>query len=114
MLGRSLGIFITAILVLIASVAMLIIGVFSLSTRALPKDLMLSFTTLVVAGCGIASGIGMLRLQRWARLSILVFSVAIASWTLLAAPIILFYPFPTPTDVPEEAMAFARTDLPFL
>jgi hypothetical protein len=41
-----------------------------------------------------------------------VFSVAIVSWTLLAAPTILFYPIPGPTDIPEEAVASARSFLP--
>jgi hypothetical protein len=113
-LTRSFGIAITAILVLMAAVAMLVIGVFSLSAGVLPKDLVFSSITMGLAGWGIATGIGMLRLQRWARLSMLVFSVGIASWTLLAAPTLLFYPLPTPTDLPEEAITVARSILPVL
>ena len=64
-------------------------------------------------GCwGIASGVGMLLLRRWARFSTLVFSVATASWVLLAAPAFLFFPIPIPPDIPEEAIAAVRSFLP--
>jgi hypothetical protein len=111
---RSVGISITATLILLGSGCLLIIGIYSLVANVLAQDLRFSLITLLLGCWGIATGIGVLLRQRWARLSILASSVAIASWALLAAPTILFYPIATPTDVPEEAIRFAMSVFPSL
>src|SRR6266853_3501634 len=114
MLTRPFGISITAVLILIASGVILIIGIYSLAASVLAKDLGFSFVSMMLGGWGTATGVGILLLRRWARLSILMFSVTITSWAFLAAPIILFYPIPTPTDVPEAATAAVMSVLPVL
>ena len=104
MLTRPIGISVTAVLVLVASVAMLVIGIYGLTPSAPAKDLSTSLVAMALGGAGIATGVGILRLQRWARLSLLVFSVAIASWILHAAPVAFMYPLSVPADIPPEAI----------
>ena len=102
----------TPALILIASGALLIIGLYSLTASAPGNDPVFSFVAMILGGGGIATGVGMLLLRRWARLTTLVVSIVIGSWAFLAAPVILYYPIRTSTNDPEEAIAFARGALP--
>jgi hypothetical protein len=54
---------------------------------------------------GIATGIGVLRLRQWARISILVFAGIIAVMCFLAAVLMAFAPFPTPPNPTMSASA---------
>jgi hypothetical protein len=56
---------------------------------------------------GLATSIGLFRLKRWARLSILVFSVLLALMSIFSAPILLLIPLPqTPGADPQAATYF--------
>jgi len=57
-----------------------------------------SLMYIVPAGIGIASGIGLLRLRNWARISTIVFSVVLICISVFPAVLILFMPFPTQPD----------------
>lgn len=58
-----------------------------------------------LAGWGIATGVGLIRLRNWARISMLVFSVLLVFMTLLPAILFLFLPLPAPPDAKDPEMA---------
>ncbi|HXZ28558.1 MAG TPA: hypothetical protein VEG08_11250 [Terriglobales bacterium] len=59
----------------------------------------------VVAVLGIATGVDLLRLRRWARISVLIFAGFLCLMGFTAGFVILLMPFPAPPHPPAE---FAR------
>src|SRR5262252_7373756 len=59
---------------------------------------------------GLAAGIGLIYLKRWARISILVFAGILVVFTLPGALIMAFIPLPKPNDpnLPVHFMALMR------
>lgn len=109
---RSSGVIVIAILVLLGSALTLLLGVVVLVAMLvapttgfeklpgpsfLPNILLVfvSLMYLVPASIGIASGVGLLRLQNWARISTIVFSVVLICISVFPAVLTLFMPFPT-------------------
>ena len=112
MMKRSPGVTVIAILVLLGSALTLLLGVVVLIAMLaapatgveklpglsfLPKILLVfvSLMYLVPAGIGIASGVGLLRLRNWARISTIVFSVVLICLSVFPAVLTFFMPFPT-------------------
>ena len=112
MMKRSAGVTVIAILVLLGSALTLLLGVVVLIAMLvaptpgleklpgpsfLPKVILafVSLMYLVPAGIGIASGVGLLRLKNWARISTIVFSVVVVCISIFPAVLTLFMPFPT-------------------
>jgi hypothetical protein len=54
---------------------------------------------------GIATGVGLIHLREWARISMLVFGGLLALFMGLPAIIFLFVPLPTPANVPDPEQA---------
>jgi hypothetical protein len=102
---RSVGITSIAVLSLAASGLLFLIGIFiGLSPfRTMPPSdlpdppasliLQMASVCVVPAVCGIATGMGLLRLKNWARISIIVFSVVLGVTTAFAAVVLLAFPF---------------------
>lgn len=112
MIKRSPGVTAIAILVLLGSALTLLLGVVVLIAMLvasatgieklpgpsfLPRILLVfvSLMYLVPAGIGIASGVGLLHLKNWARISMIVFSVVLICISVFPAALIPFMPFPT-------------------
>jgi hypothetical protein len=115
---RSGGITACAVIVILGSALLLLIGGFGLLGIVVAplregqphfmKYFMGFFLALAlgVAGWGIASGVGLLRLKEWARISILVFSGMLL---FMGFPGLLMIPFmPQPPDLPENFTLYMR------
>jgi hypothetical protein len=63
---------------------------------------------LAFVGWGVASGIGLLQLQQWARISMLVFSGIMIFFCLIPMAIFPFIPIPQPAAAPANLMFFIR------
>lgn len=86
-------------------VLMSVVLPFARQQHPFPREAKLGLTiSLVMFGAlgtwGIVTGIGLLRLRNWARISIVVFSVVLAFGGLVSAPVILL--IPAPTKVPQN------------
>lgn len=112
---RSPGVTVVAVLVLLGSALTLLLGVVVLIAMLvapstgfekfpgpsfLPQLILVfaSLMYLVPACIGIASGIGLLRLRNWARISTIVFSVVLTCISVFPAVLIFFMPFPAQPD----------------
>lgn len=112
-MARSMGVTVSAILVLIGSVfgglfsALLIFAVAmaKMDSAAVPAWAKLSAIGVLV-GCeicaawGIAAGIGLLRLRRWARLSVMLFSGALV-W--FSGTVLITVPFSPMPHLPQSS-----------
>jgi hypothetical protein len=63
---------------------------------------------LAFVGWGVASGIGLLQLQQWARISMLVFSGIMIFFCLIPMAIFPFVPIPQPAAAPANLMFLIR------
>jgi len=109
---RPPGVVVSAIFTLLGSLAM--VGLLVLMSVVLPLarqqppfpreaklGLAISLAMFGALGTwGIVTGIGLLRLRNWARISIVVFSVLLAFGGLVSAPVILL--IPAPPNVPRN------------
>ena len=120
---RSGGVTASAILVFIGSGLTLLFAVFSVLAFFVVRDIPAQppFVRYVMAGIGILevafavwgilSGIGLLRLRRWARISMLVFSGILLFFTL---PVLLIVPWmhlPAPEGTPGNFALFMKVFL---
>lgn len=65
-------------------------------------------------GWGVASGVGLLQLKRWARISMIVYAAILLFCTLPVALLMVFVPLPTnDPNVPPIVMTFMRVGMVF-
>jgi hypothetical protein len=104
---RSAGITISAVLVFIGSGLSLIFGLLMIFAFAvMPSDatpaftrgagLILSVFMLGLAGWGIATGVNLLHLREWARISMIVFSGLLLVMAVPGLLMMIIMPLPTP------------------
>ena len=116
-MARSGGITFSAVVVFLGSACMALLGVSATIGNIMMARLggplgthsfivLLAFDVLIIlglAGWGIATGVGLIRLRRWARISLLIFSGLLAAISTLAGIGMALIPFPQP--VQKEASA---------
>lgn len=109
---RSTGVTISAVVVFIGSAMLLLGGVFGFVGLKLAPHGSIPMATPLFRGAlifdgvldlafvawGIASGVGLIRLRPWARISILVFSGIMVVFSLIPMVIIPFVPLPPQSD----------------
>lgn len=115
-LKPSPGIVAAAIVAIIGSAFSLLFGLIeiAISFIRLPADVQmpasfmkysLFFAAVMAFGFGawgIASGVGLLRLRKWARISTIVYSAILLVFTILPVLIFLLMPFPATTGYPPH------------
>jgi len=116
-LGRSAGITISAVLAFVGSAIALFAGaVMTLSfTVAIPNGQLprgfgyiAIFAVLFAAllgAWGIISGVGLLKLREWSRISVIVFSVLLLAVAVPGFLTFLFLKLPIPANTPDPGMA---------
>lgn len=112
-MARSAGITASAVAVFAGSAltilggAAAILGMLLVSSRPMPNvpEHFMSFVIIAEAvfafgfgGWGIASGVGLIQTREWARISMVVFAALLVLFTLPAALMMAFVPFPLPKD----------------
>lgn len=107
---------ITAVIVMLGSMATLVLGLLIAAAGIIAPDPRMSFLRPLlfveavifgaVAVLGIATGVDLFRLRRWARISLLVFAAFLCVVGFTAGFVILLIPFPTP---PGASADFAQT-----
>lgn len=119
---RSIGVTLSAVVVLIGCAMCLLFAVLlAFSTQMAPAasalpilrgalafDIVLD---LAFVCWGVTSAIGLLQLQQWARISMLVFSGIMIVFCLIPMAIFLFIPIPQPAAAPANLMFFIRVFL---
>jgi hypothetical protein len=112
---RSAGVTISAVAVLLGcgvalvSTAFMALGLAEMAATSaaaqLPKSFgaILIFIMLAMAGWGIATGINLLHLREWSRISMLAFSGLLLVIALPGILMMLFVPFPAQPNVPNVA-----------
>ena len=95
-MARSAQLTVVAILVLICSGIVVAAGIFALTAPVPGADRSISILMTVAAVWGVATGGGILRRWRWARISIIVFAAFIASVGYTFGPYALFLLGPPP------------------
>lgn len=113
---RSVGVTLSAILVLLGSALTLLLGVGVTAVGLMPTDPRLSalrplflVEAVILGGAavlGIATGVDLFRLRRWARISLLVFAAFLCLMGLTAGGMMLVVPIPAPASAPA---GFAQT-----
>lgn len=129
-MSRSVGVYITAVLVLAGSVLCLLSGLFQLlaaffQTTVPPTAATPNFPAPTVhflryalffaaamsfafGGWGVATGIGLFGFRRWARISMLIFSGFLLLISLPGLALFLFVPLPVPPEAPAQMMVAVR------
>jgi hypothetical protein len=114
---RSVGITITAVLAFIGSaIALFAAALMSLTfTIAIPNGKLphgfgyiAIFSVLIMvltAAWGVASGVGLLNLREWSRISVLVFSALLLTVAFPGCFMLLFAKFPVPANSPDVELA---------
>ena len=114
---RSAGITITAVLAFIGSaIALFAAALMSLTfTIAIPNGKLphgfgyiAIFSVLIMvltAAWGVASGVGLLNLREWSRISVLVFSALLLTVAFPGCFMVLFAKFPVPANSPDVELA---------
>jgi hypothetical protein len=119
---RSFGVTFSAVIVLLGSgltvlfsaLAALgpVLGPASSHRQNLPPaaGLMLAFIYLLFAGWGIATGVGLIQLRRWARISLLVFNALLLFISIPTILVMMIIPFPgvNSPDLPENFALYMR------
>ena len=107
---RSIAVTVSAIIVLVGSVLCVASGLMGALAivvergrlsegQATTATALLGMLVLILPGIwGVATGIGLLLLKGWARISILIFA-ALLALCVFGAPMILLIPFPATPDV---------------
>jgi len=116
-MNRSVGVTVTAVIVLFGSGLTLLAGVMMLfassSDLPIPENqvhflkyfmVFLALVLFAAAAWGIASGTGLMRLREWARISMLVFSALLLFVCIPGLLMFLFMPFPPPGTTPSPEM----------
>lgn len=117
-MARSAGVTASSIIALIGScLTVLWVGLMTLAVHAAPIPVSPGFVKIVLVGSaliglaaglwGIASGIGLLRLREWARISMLVFGVVLILFCLPTGLLIPFLPMTPPPNSPMPPGFFA-------
>jgi hypothetical protein len=113
---RSVGVTISAVIVLLGcgltlvSSAFMALGLAEIASRgATPQfskaaGMFLVLFMLALAIWGLATGINLLHLREWARISVLVFSGLLLVISMPGIVMMLLVPFPTPPDVADPAL----------
>jgi hypothetical protein len=113
---RSVGVTISAVVVLfgsgiaLVSTAFMVLGFAEMAARgAAPPfgriaGVFLVLFMLCLAGWGVATGISLLYLREWARISMLVFSGFLLVVSFPGILMMLFVPFPAPPGISDPAM----------
>lgn len=113
---RSVGVTISAVVVLfgcgiaLVSTAFTVLGFAEMAARgAAPPfgriaGVFLVLFMLCLAGWGVATGISLLYLREWARISMLVFSGFLLVVSFPGILMMLFVPFPAPPGISDPAM----------
>ena len=70
-----------------------------------------SAVAAALAGLGIATAVGLLRLRSWARTSIMVFAGFMAAICLLSGLVVAIAPIPAPPELPQKTAAIMRSVL---
>jgi hypothetical protein len=97
-----------AAVLLLGSAIALVSGIFAFSLAG--ADRTVSTVAVVVGACGIVTGIGLLRLWRWARISALIVGAVYAYVGFALTPMIPFFQFPIPPDLREQVTTEAATE----
>ncbi len=122
---RSLGVTVIAVLELLGSSLTLLMGIFFAVVMLVvplpaPRDVPIPLTALkaivalsslfyiLPAIWGIASGIGLLRLKNWARISTIVFSVILILMSVFSGLITVLVPLPNASGADPAVMAGFR------
>ena len=116
-MNRSVGVTVTAVIVLFGSGLTLLAGVMMLfassSDLPIPENqvhflkyfmVFLALVLFAAAAWGIASGTGLMRLREWSRISMLVFSALLLFVCIPGFLMFLFMPFPPPGTAPSPEM----------
>lgn len=110
------GITFSAVIVFIGCAFILLCGFFALIGLAfapaqeaqLPflrfAGFFLAVVMLSLTGWGIASGVGLLRLREWARVSMLIFAALLLLMCVPACLLFIFMPFPVPPNADDPEM----------
>jgi hypothetical protein len=121
---RSIGVTLSAVVTILGSALMALFGALMfIGFMAMPGDnpdipsyarvagLVMAGVMLALAAWGITTAVGLLRLRRWARVCILVFSAVMALCCGSAALVTAFAPMPSPPNVPPGLMTGVRIGL---
>lgn len=125
---RSAGVTVSAVLVLLGSAFTLLLGVLMLLSSAFlsktspSANVPVNFGAIVAVeavvvfafgGWGLASGIGLIYLKQWARISLLVFAGFLVCVSLPAVALMAVISLPTPHDpnMPPSFMAVMRVGM---
>ena len=116
-MNRSVGVTVTAVVVLFGSGLTLLAGVTMLfassSDLPIPENqvhflkyfmIFLALVLFAAAAWGIASGTGLMRLREWSRISMLVFSALLLFVCIPGLLMFLFMPFPPPGTAPSPEL----------
>ena len=116
-MNRSVGVTVTAVVVLLGSGLTLLAGVMMLfassSDLPIPENqvhflkyfmVFLALVLFAAAAWGIASGTGLMRLREWSRISMLVFSALLLFVCIPGLLMFLFMPFPPPGTAPSPEL----------
>lgn len=116
-MNRSVGVTVTAVIVLFGSGLTLLAGVMMLfassSDLPIPENqvhflkyfmVFLALVLFAAAAWGIASGTGLMRLREWSRISMLVFSALLLFVCIPGLLMFLFMPFPPPGTAPSPEL----------
>src|SRR5690349_4561697 len=110
---RSAGITVSAVVVIIGSAftilfgALMLLGSALISKSSPAANLPINVGAVLIVEAaiiwafgawGLAAGIGLIYLKRWARISVLVFAAILVVFTLPGTLIIAFIPFPKTND----------------
>ncbi|MBZ5668004.1 MAG: hypothetical protein LAO30_25895 [Acidobacteriia bacterium] len=122
---RSVSVTVVAVLSLLGSLLTLAIGslmaialvITGKSNPALKEPFAVAgmlvgmFFLIVPAIWGLATSLGLFRLKRWARLSILVFSVLLVLMGVFSAPMLLLIPLPQAPEADPQVTTYIRFGL---
>ncbi len=116
-MNRSVGVTVSAVVVLFGSGLTLLAGVMMLfassSDLPIPENqvhflkyfmVFLALVLFAAAAWGIASGMGLMRLREWSRISMLVFSALLLFLCVPGLLMFLFMPFPPPGTAPSPEL----------
>ena len=116
-MNRSVGVTVSAVVVLFGSGLTLLAGVMMLfassSDLPIPENqvhflkyfmVFLALVLFAAAAWGIASGTGLMRLREWSRISMLVFSALLLFVCIPGLLMFLFMPFPPPGTAPSPEL----------
>jgi hypothetical protein len=118
---RSIGVTVSAVVTIVGSVFTALFGVLMLAPFAMSQSdspdappyprlagLVVAGLMFALAAWGVTTAIGLLRLRRWARVCILVFSVLMVVTFGSGAVVMAFLPLPAPPNAPPGLMTGLR------